>query len=238
MKFCVLTSGGDYGFKIATMLREEKIKPHIVLVKTHIMSRDIGRYFRFRTVGPTVIGGKLNSDYMVETIRKINPHYILLDAPGILKQNIIETARIGVVNSHPGLLPWFRNVGVVGRSLIAGCPVGATLHFVDDGIDTGPMLLRELLPIHPEWSLKDIEQEANNLSLDLLIDFAVAAERHRDVIPKAHPQPIGVGKKYTWLSEDERTLLDYKIRTENCASEIYAKNLNKSWWRLPYDTSS
>jgi len=234
MKFCVLTSGGDYGFRLATMLREEKIRPHIVLVKTNKMSRDIGRYFMFKTVGPTVIGGHLNSDYMVETLNKINPHYILLGAPGIIKKNIIKTARIGVVNAHPGLLPWFRNVGVVGRALLEEFPVGSTLHLVDEGIDTGPILLRELLPINPEWSLKDIEREANFLSLEMLTDFAVAAERHPESLPRSHPQPGMVGKKYTWLSETERMLLESLIKEKNWAGEIYAKHLNQDWWRVSH----
>lgn len=49
-----------------------------------------------------------------------------------------------IVNVHPALLPSFPGLDAVGQALAHGVRVtGVTVHFVDDGIDTGPILLQE-----------------------------------------------------------------------------------------------
>lgn len=55
-----------------------------------------------------------------------------------------------VVNVHPSLLPAFPGAHAVEDALAAGATVtGATVHLVDEGIDTGPVLRQEAVPILP-----------------------------------------------------------------------------------------
>ncbi|HZN88904.1 MAG TPA: phosphoribosylglycinamide formyltransferase [Thermoleophilaceae bacterium] len=58
-----------------------------------------------------------------------------------------------VVNVHPALLPAFPGVGAIERALEHGVKVmGVTIHFVDEGVDSGPIVLQESfeLPYHPD----------------------------------------------------------------------------------------
>jgi phosphoribosylglycinamide formyltransferase 1 len=58
-----------------------------------------------------------------------------------------------VVNVHPALLPAFPGVGAIEQALEHGVKVmGVTVHFVDEGVDTGPIVLQESfeLPYHPD----------------------------------------------------------------------------------------
>jgi phosphoribosylglycinamide formyltransferase 1 len=58
-----------------------------------------------------------------------------------------------VVNVHPALLPAFPGVGAMEQALEHGVKVmGVTVHFVDEGVDTGPIVLQESfeLPYHPD----------------------------------------------------------------------------------------
>lgn len=53
-----------------------------------------------------------------------------------------------VVNVHPALLPSFPGLDAVGRALEAGVEItGVTVHFVDEGIDTGPIIVQRPVPV-------------------------------------------------------------------------------------------
>jgi phosphoribosylglycinamide formyltransferase-1 len=74
-----------------------------------------------------------------------------------------------VINVHPALLPAFPGVGAIEQALEHGVKVlGVTVHFVDEGIDTGPIILQESfeLPYHPE--LAEIEKRVHRVEHRLL----------------------------------------------------------------------
>jgi phosphoribosylglycinamide formyltransferase 1 len=55
-----------------------------------------------------------------------------------------------IVNVHPALLPRFPGTHPIDDALAAGVPeTGATVHFVDEGVDTGPVIRQEAVPIEP-----------------------------------------------------------------------------------------
>jgi phosphoribosylglycinamide formyltransferase-1 len=58
--------------------------------------------------------------------------------------------RFPAINVHPSLLPAFPGIDAVGQAMAAGVPeTGVTIHFLDDGIDSGPVILQEPVPIEP-----------------------------------------------------------------------------------------
>jgi phosphoribosylglycinamide formyltransferase-1 len=59
-----------------------------------------------------------------------------------------------IVNVHPSLLPSFPGLRAIEQAVDAGVPVtGVTVHLVDEGIDTGPVLRQEPVPIDPVETL-------------------------------------------------------------------------------------
>ena len=57
-------------------------------------------------------------------------------------------ARFATINVHPSMLPAFHGMHAVDDALAADvCETGATVHFVDDGLDTGPVIFQEVVPI-------------------------------------------------------------------------------------------
>ncbi|HEY7256781.1 MAG TPA: phosphoribosylglycinamide formyltransferase [Solirubrobacterales bacterium] len=53
-----------------------------------------------------------------------------------------------IVNVHPALLPSFPGLDAIGRALAAGVEVtGVTVHFVDEGVDTGPVIAQREVPV-------------------------------------------------------------------------------------------
>jgi phosphoribosylglycinamide formyltransferase-1 len=61
-----------------------------------------------------------------------------------------------IVNVHPSLLPAFPGAHPIEDALAAGVDTtGVTVHLVDEGVDTGPILVQESVPVEPRETLED-----------------------------------------------------------------------------------
>lgn len=118
----------------------------------------------------------LHDPVTTELLRTLAPDYILLAGTGIVGENVLTSARVGVLNVHPALLPWVRGMGGIESSVLRGVPPGVTAHLVDAKIDTGPILHRRLVPVTPHDSLESLRKKAELLcarvTTELLRDAA------------------------------------------------------------------
>ena len=74
-----------------------------------------------------------------------------------------------VVNVHPSLLPDFPGAHAVADQLAAGvAEAGVTVHVVDEGVDTGPVLLQERVPVHPGDSVETLHARLKQVEHRLL----------------------------------------------------------------------
>lgn len=71
----------------------------------------------------------------------------LLWWPKIVKYEIRKLARVGFINMHPSYLPYCRGKDPYFWSIIEDVPFGLTLHFIDDGIDTGDIIFQHRIEI-------------------------------------------------------------------------------------------
>jgi phosphoribosylglycinamide formyltransferase-1 len=61
-----------------------------------------------------------------------------------------------IVNVHPSLLPNFPGAHAIDNALAAGVDtIGVTVHYVDEGLDTGPVIVQESLPVEPRDTLEE-----------------------------------------------------------------------------------
>jgi phosphoribosylglycinamide formyltransferase 1 len=66
----------------------------------------------------------------------------------LLSESFVERFRGRVVNIHPALLPAFPGLDAIGQALAAGVETtGVTVHFVDEGVDTGPVIAQREVPV-------------------------------------------------------------------------------------------
>ncbi|MFN8215666.1 MAG: phosphoribosylglycinamide formyltransferase [Solirubrobacterales bacterium] len=88
---------------------------------------------------------------MADWIESHHPDLIALAGyMQLLSEPFIARFRGRIVNVHPALLPQFPGLDAVGQALAAGVETtGVTIHFVDEGVDTGPPILRREVPVPP-----------------------------------------------------------------------------------------
>jgi phosphoribosylglycinamide formyltransferase 1 len=74
----------------------------------------------------------------------------------LLTQPFLQRFPGRIVNVHPSLLPAFPGAHAIADAVAAGVETtGVTVHLVDDGLDTGPVLRQEALPIEPRATLEE-----------------------------------------------------------------------------------
>jgi phosphoribosylglycinamide formyltransferase 1 len=87
----------------------------------------------------------------------------------ILGVDFIRRFEGRIVNVHPALLPAFAGVRAIEQAIEHGVKVmGVTVHFVDEGIDSGPIILQEAFEVPPTRDAEDIEQRIHNIEHRLL----------------------------------------------------------------------
>ena len=85
-------------------------------------------------------------------LRRLNPELIV--SAGFMKilgQEVLASYMGRIINTHPALLPLFPGAHAVRDALQAGVlETGATVHFVDAGIDTGQVILQQQVTVEPD----------------------------------------------------------------------------------------
>ena len=77
----------------------------------------------------------------------------------LLSPAFIARFRNRVVNIHPALLPAFPGLDAIGQALEAGVETtGVTVHFVDEGVDTGPPILQREVAVPAGGDREELEQ--------------------------------------------------------------------------------
>jgi hypothetical protein len=112
--------------------------------------------------------GPCNGPEMLESLHAVKADLGIVMGAGILNADGISSCRIGVLNAHPALLPWVRGVDVLRASVMRGVPLGVTLHWIDSGIDTGPVLERWLLPVNEGDTTSTLSERADRLAVAVL----------------------------------------------------------------------
>lgn len=97
----------------------------------------------------------------------------------LLGPRFLEKYDSRVVNSHPALLPSFPGMHAVRDALAAGVSVtGTTVHFVDAGVDSGPIIARRSVEILPTDDEESLHERIKVIERTLLVDVVSTLVRH------------------------------------------------------------
>jgi phosphoribosylglycinamide formyltransferase-1 len=102
----------------------------------------------------------------------------------LLSDEFVRRFRGRIINVHPALLPAFPGLDAIGQAIAHGVRVtGVTVHFVDEGVDTGPILLQRAIeltytrPVHEVTAeIHAVEHELLPRAIELIADGAVTID--------------------------------------------------------------
>lgn len=114
-----------------------------------------------------------------EALRSLHPDVQVVVAYGqILPGAVIDIPRLGTVNVHASLLPRYRGAAPIAWAIARGeIETGVTTMLVDEGLDTGPMLLKRAIPIGPDETTAELTPRLARLGAELLVETLRELER-------------------------------------------------------------
>jgi methionyl-tRNA formyltransferase len=106
-----------------------------------------------------------------ESVRALQPEVQVVVAYGqILPRSVIDMAPLGTVNVHASLLPRYRGAAPIQWAIASGeTETGVTTMLIDEGLDTGPVLLAERTAIGPAETAADLEPRLARMGAELLL---------------------------------------------------------------------
>jgi len=130
----------------------------------------------------------LKDSAVQDTLRAVGADLVVVAAYGLLlPQAVLDIPRLGALNIHASLLPRWRGAAPIQRALLAGdSETGACIMKMDSGLDTGPVLLCESLPISDEDTAQTLHDRLAELGARLLLEALEGLAR--GALP-ARPQP-------------------------------------------------
>lgn len=113
---------------------------------------------------------KVRNPDFIEILRSIGPDLIIVIAFGqILPKEILDMPKFGCINVHGSLLPKYRGAAPIQWSIINGEEVtGVTTMFMDEGMDTGDMILKREIPIESRDTAGDLHDKMSIVGAELL----------------------------------------------------------------------
>ena len=129
-----------------------------VLLGSDAMPPDIGVQAQRHHI-PLVRFDNINQEQTLQALRRYQPDFLVLGGAPLVKRPVLDIPRHGVINTHPAKLPEVRGMDVVGWSILQGVPLGLTSFFVDEGVDTGPLLYFHAVPAVAGLDLEQLEQK-------------------------------------------------------------------------------
>ena len=141
-----------------------------------------------------------NNPEIIETIKKLNPEVICVVAYGkILPKEILETPELGCINVHGSLLPKYRGAAPIQWAVLNGDKTtGVTTMYMDIGMDTGDMILKEEVQIGDDETTGELWDRLSVIGGNLLV-------RTLDEIENGTVKRIPQGEDFTvapMLSKD------------------------------------
>jgi methionyl-tRNA formyltransferase len=183
------------GVQVVQGLSQLETKPEVVAVLTRSREQGAERPVVFEaaqrlgfevwpssSVRSPELGAQLAS---ADVDLLVNVHSLYLIHPAVL-----SAPKIGSFNLHPGVLPEYAGLNIPSWAIYRGeSQHGVTLHWMDEGIDTGPIAWQERFPIEPEDTGLSLSGKSVRSGVPLILELAGTAADDPGAIPR-HAQAL------------------------------------------------
>lgn len=171
-RVAVLASG--FGSNLEAILEAQsraEIQGKVVLVisdrrDAKALERAEKRGIKNLFIDPRSYGGRENYDLALAEVLKSEEVDLIVLAGfmRLLTPYFVKSFPLKIINIHPSLLPSFPGTDGIEQAYAYGVKIsGCTVHFVDEGLDSGPIILQESVPLIQEESIKTLKQRIQAL---------------------------------------------------------------------------
>jgi methionyl-tRNA formyltransferase len=166
-----------YGFlKTINKLIYNKYKFHAFLKHdTGIVQQDLfpdSTEMKYTKDVPTIEVANINEQKAIEFISGQKPDIIAVCGTSVIKPDVFNLSRIGTINIHCGITPEYRSADPIFWALYNNEPdkVGVTIHFVDEGIDTGNIIYQKAVGVTGDDNLSTLYIKCIKAGAELMVN--------------------------------------------------------------------
>lgn len=165
---------------------------------------------------------KVRTPEFLSAIKELEPDLIVTAAYGrILTKAVLDVPRLGCINVHGSLLPKYRGAAPIQWALINGDSVtGVTTMFMDEGMDTGDILLQRKLDITADMNCQELYNELMKLGAEALLETLHALEMGTlKRTPQDHAKAVNVP-----MMKKEMGLIDWNKSADEIHNLVRGTN--------------
>jgi methionyl-tRNA formyltransferase len=131
----------------------------------------ITEYAVKKGIGPVLTPESLSSASVTEELKKISSDVFVVVAFRILPKAIFEIPALGTYNVHASILPKYRGPAPIHRAILAGdTETGVTVFRIDQGVDTGAVIVTKKTAIGPEETTPQLSKRLSQLGAGALVE--------------------------------------------------------------------
>jgi methionyl-tRNA formyltransferase len=120
---------------------------------------------------PVLQPSSLKDPWFIDTLRKLRPELFVVVAFRILPPAVFTIPSFGSINLHASLLPRYRGAAPINWAIIRGEEeTGVTTFLLEEGVDTGRILLQERLAIGPEETAGELYERLADLGSGVVLE--------------------------------------------------------------------
>jgi methionyl-tRNA formyltransferase len=174
----------------------------------------------------------LRNEDAIKLIDSIKADIIVVVAYGfIIPPNILAAKKYGCLNIHPSKLPKYRGAAPLQRTIINGeTETAICIMQMDEGLDTGDIILQKDLPLHPQIALQELHDKCAKIGGESLLEVLT----NIDNLPRIKQSEIGISYADKLKKEEARVnwqdtsfTIDCKIRGMNPWPGVYFMHNSK-----------
>ena len=162
----------------------------------------------------------VNDPRFLDVLRRLEPDlFISMYFGRLFSPEALAVPRLGCINMHPSLLPKYRGQGPSTWPIINGeTETGQTVHWLDEGIDTGDIIAQKAIPIDPEDTGATLGAKLADLGVELFIETWPLIESGRAPrIPQDDSQAI-----YSVAARRQHARIDWQKSAERIRNLVRA----------------
>lgn len=256
MKECVFIGGKQIGKNCLELLLKYKIKPDLVIGNKDDKGEDDSVHESMLKFAKNnklkIIDKPVKDSEVIEMIKSASPEIIFsIGGMQIIPKELIDTPKLGVLNIHPALLPKYRGRYSTVHAIFNGeKETGVTVHWMNEGLDSGPIIMQKSYPIEDNDTAKEVYNKFTKVGTALFEDFlklwisgkkitiAPQDEKQATYYPKGLPNDGKID--WNWNGEQIRNFIramtfepyppvDFNLGNKKMViiDEKYFKNCNK-----------
>ncbi|HON11657.1 MAG TPA: methionyl-tRNA formyltransferase [Chitinispirillaceae bacterium] len=169
---------------------------------------------------PIITPQNLKSPELPSILADLRADIFVVVAFRILPRSIFSIPPLGTVNIHASLLPEFRGPAPIQRAIEAGrTETGVTIFRIEEGVDTGEIILQKKTPIGPEETTPELYNRLSLLGADALMEALDMLSEGKLVTTV--PQDHSLASKAPKLSKEE-ALIHWQLSSDQIFNKIRA----------------